>query len=99
MRFCSIFYMEEWNMNDKIMSFLEQYPVSVKQISRGRGSYIVQTEEGRKILKEFPLNFFMGWALSEKKVAFRVLPNSTSPRYLFPLCFVTTFSPLLQAKA
>lgn len=40
-------------MNDRVMSFLESYPVKVKQISRGRGSYIVQTEEGLKILKEF----------------------------------------------
>lgn len=40
-------------MNDRMISFLEQYPVNVKQINRGRGSYIVLTEEGLKILKEF----------------------------------------------
>lgn len=40
-------------MNEKDLSVLEQYDLSVKEVYRGRGSYVCITDQGRKLLMEY----------------------------------------------
>ena len=40
-------------INDKINTVLEQYDIRVLRLLKGRGSFLCETEEGIKILKEY----------------------------------------------
>lgn len=64
-------------MNEKSLKVLEQYEIEVISTRRGRGSYICETDQGRKL--------FTNCSSSEKKMQFvnRVLERMKAQGYFF----------------